>query len=53
MIDREYGGEQVGVMAVLTNVAGLDVRWMFADGIAAIVAAHAVAADVDMVEVRR
>ncbi len=53
MVDREYGRPDVRGVAVFADVAGLDVRRSFAGGLRAIVAAKAVAGDVNVVEVGR
>ncbi len=52
MIDGENRRENVGVMAVLADIAGLDVRRVLAGRFHAVVAVDTVASDVDMVEVR-
>ncbi len=53
MVDREYGREDVGCVAVLADIGGLYMRRVLADGLRAVVAACAVACNVDVIEVRR
>jgi len=53
VIDCERGRENVGRMAVLANIAGLDVRKVFSGSFGAVVAADAIAADIHVVEIRR
>ena len=53
VIDRKHGREHVGSVAVLANIAGLDVRLVFAGRFCTVVAADAIAADICVVEIRR
>jgi len=53
VIHRVGGGPDAAVMAVLTDVGCLHMRKVFASGIQTIVAAHAIASDVQVVERRR
>lgn len=52
VVNGKYGGKHIGRMAVFTNVARLNVRRSLARRVSTVVAAEAVARDVDMVEVR-
>jgi len=52
VIDRKYGRPDIRRVAVFADVACLHVRRSFAGGLCAVMAAKAVACDVDMVEVR-
>ena len=53
VINGHYRREYVGRMAVLTNIRGLNVRRILAHCIRAVVATHAIAGDIDVIEVRR
>ncbi len=53
MIDREYRREHVRRVAVFTNVRSLNVRRVLAGGVSSVMAAHAVAGYVDVIEIRR
>lgn len=53
MIDHVRGSERHIVVAVLTNVRGIDVRWVFAGCIGAVMAADAVIGDIGVIEVGR
>ena len=52
MVDGEGGCEYVGVMAVLANVTGLNMRKILTNGVHAIVAVNAAAGDVQMIKIR-
>lgn len=53
VVDRESGRPDIRVMAVLADIAGLDVSRALTGRLDAVVTAHAVARDIDMVEVGR
>lgn len=53
MIDGQHGCKCDHAMAVLANVGREDMRVVLAGRVGAVMAAHAVARDIDMVEVRR
>jgi len=53
VIDGKHGRPNVRCVAVLANIAGLYVCRGLADGLRAVVAAHTIASDVDVIEVRR
>ncbi len=53
VVDRVYGCKYVGVMAVLANIARLDVFWILTSGIYAVVAINTGTGDVQMIKVRR
>ena len=52
MVDAKYGREYVGVMAILANVAGLNVRKVLANGVHAVMAVNAATGDIQMVKIR-
>ena len=52
MVDAKHGRKYVGVMAVLANVAGLNMRKVLADGIHAVMAVNAATGDIQMIEIR-
>ena len=53
VVDPNCRCKYVGVMAVLANVGGLNMRQALAGGGAAVMTTNAVARDADMIEVRR
>jgi len=53
MVDRVSRGPDVRRVAVFADVAGLDVIWRLAGRVRAVMAAKAVASDVDVIEIRR
>ncbi len=53
VIDRKDGNPDIRCVAVLADVAGLDVGQVLASGLGAVVAAETIAGDVDVIEVCR
>ena len=53
VIDRIDGGPHIAVVTILTDVARLNMRQVFADSILAVVAAGAIARNIQVVECRR
>ena len=53
VIDHVGGRERHVVVAILTNIGGIDVRWILARRIGAVMAADAVVGDVRVIEVGR
>lgn len=53
VVHRENGGEYIRIVAVLANVAGLNVCQVLADRIDAVMAVDTVSRDVQVIEVRR
>ena len=51
MVDAKHGREYVGVMAVLANVAGLNMRNVLANGVHAVMAVNAATGDVQMIKI--
>ena len=43
--------ENVGVVAVLANIAGLDVRWRFSNCVRTVMAVNAISRDIQVVEI--
>ena len=53
VVDRENRRPHIAAVTVFANIARLYVRGALARGFGAVVAAEAVARDVDMIEIRR
>ena len=53
VIDDHYRRENIRRVAVLTNIRRLNVRLILANRIRAVVTAHAIARDIDVIEIRR
>lgn len=53
MVYGIYRRKYVGIVAVLADVCGRDVRRGFAGGLGTVMAAHAVTGDIDVVKIRR
>ncbi len=53
VVDREYRCPDIRRVAVFADIRGLNVGWRFAGGLDAVVAAHAIAGNTDMIEVGR
>jgi len=53
MVNRIYWREQNAVVAVLTDFRCLDMRWILADCVGPVVAAEAIAGDIDVIEIGR
>jgi len=53
VVDRENRRPHIAAVTVLANIARLYVRGALARGFGAVVAAEAIARDVDMIEIRR
>jgi len=53
MVNREYGCEDVGVMAVLADIAGRDVREVFTRCVNTVVAVDTIARNVQVIKVGR
>ncbi len=52
MVDAKHGRKYVGVVAVLANVAGLNMRKVLANGVHAVMAINAATGDIQMVKIR-
>ncbi len=53
MIDGHHGRPQIRGMAVFADIAGLNVCRAFAGRVRAVMAAHTIAGDVQVIEIRR
>jgi len=53
MVDRVYGCKYIGVMAVLANIAGLNMFYILANGIHAVMAVNTGTGDVQMIKICR
>ncbi len=53
VVNGKHRREHIGVVAIFTDIAGLDMGWPFARSFYAVVATRAVTCDVHMVEIRR
>ena len=53
VIDGHHRRENIGGVAVFTDVSRLDVRQVFAGCIGAVMTANTIASDVDVIEIRR
>ena len=53
VVNRHYGCENIGRVAVLAHIGRLNVRHILARRVGAVVTANAIARDVDVIEVRR
>jgi len=52
VVDGHHRGEHVGRVAILTDIGRINMRLVLSGRVSAVVAAHAVARDIDMVEIR-
>lgn len=53
MIDGEYRGENIRVVTILADIAGLDMCDVLARSVHAVMAVDAISRDVQVIEVRR
>jgi hypothetical protein len=53
VVHGKYRSKHVGVVTILANVTGLNMREVFTDGIGAVVTVDAIARDIEVIEIRR